>query len=233
MVVGIVIVLLTIFVSTSVATSGQKVLLKDVSTLVFSSGEMTSGRRNSSIPQLTCEGGYELCKYRASSIGCQNIGWDGNDVVWKCEVNGALEPNVKLGKTVVSCEGYDYPDDSFVLKGSCGISYHLDRTNFDGYDSRPPTGVYVFSFMCFCLLIFSLIGCLCSGDSYEYTGRRRRYYSSSHGSDYGYDTGLAHGYLVSSLVNSSSSWCSRGYSNSECSSWGSVNSSGFATTTRR
>ena len=34
----------------------------------------------------------------------------------------------KFGKIQVSCEGYDYPDDPFILAGSCGMEYTIDRT---------------------------------------------------------------------------------------------------------
>ena len=27
----------------------------------------------------------------------------------------------QFGRIQVSCEGYDYPDDPYVLKGSCGV----------------------------------------------------------------------------------------------------------------
>ena len=27
----------------------------------------------------------------------------------------------RFGKVEVSCEGYDYPDDPYVLRGSCGV----------------------------------------------------------------------------------------------------------------
>jgi len=28
----------------------------------------------------------------------------------------------KFGEISVTCEGYDYPDDPYILKGSCGVS---------------------------------------------------------------------------------------------------------------
>lgn len=28
----------------------------------------------------------------------------------------------RFGDISVTCEGYDYPDDPYVLKGSCGVS---------------------------------------------------------------------------------------------------------------
>ena len=47
---------------------------------------------------------------------CYNVGSDGFDVQWKCQ---AEMPNIfKFGKIKVSCEGYDYPDDPYVLEGN-------------------------------------------------------------------------------------------------------------------
>lgn len=34
------------------------------------------------------------------------------DAQWECKAS--LPSNFRLGKTIVSCEGYDYPDDEFV-----------------------------------------------------------------------------------------------------------------------
>ena len=34
----------------------------------------------------------------------------------------------RFGNIEVLCEGYDYPDDSYILKGSCGLEYTLDYT---------------------------------------------------------------------------------------------------------
>ena len=35
----------------------------------------------------------------------------------------------KFGKIEVSCEGYDHPDDPYILKGSCGVSLFGFITN--------------------------------------------------------------------------------------------------------
>ena len=230
------------------ANSAEKVRLRDVSSLVFSAGVMTEGRRSSPIPQMTCEGGYGVCKYRASSIGCLNVGWDGNDVNWKCEVNGGLDPHVRLGKFNVNCEGYEYPTDPFVLKGSCGISYELERTNYGRYNAassapgdEPEGGLNFFGILVVLFLFYGLVNCLfCDdgGSSYHHTPRRS--YSRDYGSDYG--TGFGHGFLASSFANSgSSSWGRRSNSSSWGSSgggWGSSgggwgSSSGYGVTTRR
>ena len=34
----------------------------------------------------------------------------------------------RFGNVEVVCEGYVYPDDPFILKGSCGLEYTLDYT---------------------------------------------------------------------------------------------------------
>lgn len=45
---------------------------------------------------------------------------------WECKSD--LDSSVRFGETTVVCEGYDYPDDPFVLVGSCGVEYTLERT---------------------------------------------------------------------------------------------------------
>lgn len=36
-----------------------------------------------------------------------------------------LEKGIKLGDITVSCEGYEYPDDPYILRDSCGLEYTL------------------------------------------------------------------------------------------------------------
>ena len=33
-----------------------------------------------------------------------------------------MDSGYQFGRIQVSCEGYDYPDDPYVLRGSCGVS---------------------------------------------------------------------------------------------------------------
>jgi len=40
-----------------------------------------------------------------------------------------MDSNLKFGNIEVSCEGYDHPDDPYVLRGSCGLEYTLEYTN--------------------------------------------------------------------------------------------------------
>ncbi|KAK9472004.1 uncharacterized protein V1510DRAFT_418379 [Dipodascopsis tothii] len=55
---------------------------------------------------------------------CYNMGLgEGGDVEWRCEAD--IPGDLRLGRTDVTCEGYDYPDDPYVLRGSCGVEYRL------------------------------------------------------------------------------------------------------------
>jgi hypothetical protein len=59
---------------------------------------------------------------------CTNSGtaYDDDDVEWTCKAS--LPPEFKLGSTDVICEGYNNPDDPYILKGSCGVEYRLILT---------------------------------------------------------------------------------------------------------
>lgn len=39
---------------------------------------------------------------------------------WECKAE--LDSKYQFGRIQVSCEGYEYPDDPYVLRGSCGVS---------------------------------------------------------------------------------------------------------------
>ena len=39
---------------------------------------------------------------------------------WECKAQ--TDKKYQLGRIQVSCEGYDYPDDPYILRGSCGVS---------------------------------------------------------------------------------------------------------------
>lgn len=40
-------------------------------------------------------------------------------VQWECKAE--LDSKYQFGRLQVSCEGYEYPDDPYVLRGSCGV----------------------------------------------------------------------------------------------------------------
>ena len=111
----------------SLASAHSKVLLKEVTAITLSQGQYTTGRRSSPVPQMVCTGGNARGKYDIENMLCFNKGYDGRDVVWQCEAAG-IPTAFKLGRVQVSCEGYEYPDDPYVLEGSCGVEYSLEWT---------------------------------------------------------------------------------------------------------
>jgi hypothetical protein len=44
-------------------------------------------------------------------------------VNWKCEAT--LPKGTHLSKVEVQCEGFDYPEDPYILAGSCGVSFEV------------------------------------------------------------------------------------------------------------
>ena len=117
--------------------SSNSILLRDVETLILRKGEQTTFRRSEAVPQLLCVGNpsshsllttsLDICNKESNKVDiikCKNIGFDGEDVTWECE--SELDDNIKLGKFYVICEGYEYSEDPYILKGSCGIEYELE-----------------------------------------------------------------------------------------------------------
>ena len=116
----------------------QKIRLRDVQVLTLHEGAMTTGRRSSPVPQLSCVGGSGRGRgHEPRVVQCYNRGWDGRDVQWECKAD--MEGAVRLGKVEVVCEGYDYPEDDFILAGSCGLEYSLELTK-EGRDQDRHTG---------------------------------------------------------------------------------------------
>src|SRR5205823_10116174 len=60
----------------------DKILLSDVHVLSFEAGKFTSGRRNTPIQQLECEGEY--CINGPYNVMCKNMGRGDKDFVWEC-----------------------------------------------------------------------------------------------------------------------------------------------------
>ncbi|KAF2086832.1 hypothetical protein K490DRAFT_74046 [Saccharata proteae CBS 121410] len=105
------------------------ILLSNVKTLTFRAGHSTTNRRVPAIPQLKCIGGAARGLYDVDVMRCKNAGADYNDqdIQWTC--TASLPEEFKLGSTDVVCEGYEGPDDPYVLKGSCGVEYRLALTS--------------------------------------------------------------------------------------------------------
>lgn len=126
----VVITVLLILCTTTLTESSKqynnKVKLTDVSTLTLYKGQMTTGRRSSPVNQLQCiyGGSVDCSEVYLPSVQCYNRGSNGIDVQWECKAD--LDTNWKFGHVQVTCEGYEYPDDPYVLAGSCGLEYYID-----------------------------------------------------------------------------------------------------------
>jgi len=107
----------------------KAVLLSNVKSLTLHSNSKTSHRRVSAIPQLKCISGNGRGLYEIDVMRCTNQGsdYDAENIQWSCTAN--LPREFKLGSTDVICEGYDSPNDPYVLKGSCGVEYRLILTD--------------------------------------------------------------------------------------------------------
>lgn len=119
------------------SSGSDRVLLRDVSALTLYPDRMTAGRRSHPVPQLQCVGGTAKGHYKPSVVQCINRGSDGYDIQWECKAD--MDNSFKFGQVEVTCEGYDYPDDPYVLKGSCGLEYTVDFTE-EGYQKNRQQG---------------------------------------------------------------------------------------------
>ncbi|KAL1843680.1 hypothetical protein VTJ49DRAFT_380 [Mycothermus thermophilus] len=106
------------------------ILLSEVQSLTFTHPHQTTSRRVPSIPQLRCTSHPRLCALAGPlrTMRCTNQGasYTSQDIQWAC--TASLPASFQLDRTDVICEGYDSPDDAYVLKGSCGVEYTVRLT---------------------------------------------------------------------------------------------------------
>lgn len=98
--------------------AGRRIRMSDIRTLTFYNDRRTAYRRTSPLPQLTCVG-TPCSRYQPDVVQCQAMG----DGQWKCTAD--LPSTMRMGRVEVSCEGYDFAEDEWVLKDSCALTYHL------------------------------------------------------------------------------------------------------------
>jgi len=128
----------------------QSVSLSNVGSLTFYKNAYTTGNRLEPIPQLQCVGG-DACNYAhlIQSIQCVNRGNNEFDnPQWSCSTD--ISNKFRLGKTVVSCEGFMNSEDKFKLAGSCGLKYELFLTQHSS-----SFGNFVITFLILFVLIVS------------------------------------------------------------------------------
>lgn len=143
----------------------NSVILSSVKSLTLRANSKTSHRRVSAIPQLKCVGGDGKGLYEIDVMRCQNQGsdYDDGNIQWTCTAN--LPEEFKLGSTDVICEGYDSPDDPYILKGSCGVEYKLMLTEKgEGkYGNGGPFGGHRLGKLDLSGLLFGIVFCAVAG----------------------------------------------------------------------
>jgi hypothetical protein len=202
-----------LFAGLQFATAQNAVNLRDVSTLTFNRGQYTTFRRTNALPQLNCVGGSARREnYQVSTVQCRNVGFDGVDYNWRCESN--LNNKLKLGRVVVSCEGYNRPGDKYVLGGSCALKYELEYSD-PVYETENMVALVCGMIFIFIIVLWVVIGCYSAFQPSYYDPYRPRYSS-----------GFFEGYWLSSLFSGRNNG-GNNYGS------GSSTSSSFGTTERR
>lgn len=116
----------------------DKVLFKDVKTLVFQRHKRTTAKRTHSMPQLSCVGGTAGCKlFTPNEVHCDLLNYNHKDkskIQWACRAD--MSDKVRFNHVDVICEGYDYPEDDYILLGSCGLEFTLDHTDPHDYHEK-------------------------------------------------------------------------------------------------
>jgi len=112
----------------------ERVYLPGAGSLTFTKNKVTSYRLSSPVPKLTCIPAenihdfyfslYVCEKYGPSVVQCKNTGLDDDDQpIWKCE--GDMIDLFSFGQTTISCEGFEGPNDPYILADSCSLEYKL------------------------------------------------------------------------------------------------------------
>lgn len=133
------------------------------------------------------------------------MGSDGRDIQWRCEAD--MDSAYRFGAIRVSCEGYNHPDDPYILRGSCGFEYELDYTeegrqrqnqgnqgtftgagyyNANHYDDGYSMTGSIFSFLILGFIVYVLYS-MCSGGA-------RQAYGAGGGGGYGGGPDFGPGY---------------------------------------
>jgi SOCE-associated regulatory factor of calcium homoeostasis len=114
---------------------GDRVYFPSVSSLSFSAEQIAISRRGPPHPQLACVGGSAAeTSNQVAIVDCFNVGlvesvsdYDAHGLVplWSCIPN-PVTLNVEISDPRITCEGYSYDGDSYVLKSSCYLTYSLE-----------------------------------------------------------------------------------------------------------
>lgn len=156
----------TLCVGVYSANAPTKKRLTDIKAITLHAGKHCTGRRSAAQQQLQCQG--HLCQYAPDTVQCKNMGTDGMDVQWSCEAD--LPTTLSFKDSDVNCEGWDWPNDPYVLVGSCTLSYSLKgRLPSNGQNDamaptpykKPLNGIPFFPFFT-CLIVLILCFSRCN-----------------------------------------------------------------------
>ncbi|XP_022698728.1 store-operated calcium entry-associated regulatory factor-like [Varroa jacobsoni] len=133
--------LIGLSLSTAQWSGAKRIKEKDLEVITLEEGKYTTARRTAPVLQLNCLSG---CEQTPKTVQCYNRGWDGNGNNWECKAT--LPTGVSFGQMDVNCEGFDYPDDTYITVGSCSLSYRLvGRASYSswipGKDSNSRSGI--------------------------------------------------------------------------------------------
>lgn len=154
-----------------------RVKLKNVKTLTFENGCLTTARRLPPRPQVKCVGGSAACSSFTvipKVVICHNRGSDGRGIIWDCESECVDTKRYRLETSRVICEGYDYPGDPYVLRGSCGLEYTIDHVGpttrvidetecYDGGLDTLTCCLIGLGLIVICGVVAGIIRCCCCG----------------------------------------------------------------------
>lgn len=139
MMIKCIVCILCISVCVLASSPYQSTEFASVQSLLFRKGAMTIGRRHAPMNQLNCRDSE--CNFEPDVIACKNVGLnDKGAPTWACEAE--VPSGYRLGRTDVTCEGFDRPGDPNILVGSCALIYQLHgksatRTNSEQSPHSP------------------------------------------------------------------------------------------------
>lgn len=114
----------------------DRILMKEIETLLFRSVTNTTNHRLSPGPQLRCVGD-NFCDHAPDTAICTQH----EHAQWHCvaDFDGPFE----FGRYEVVCEGYNGTRDVYVLFGSCALEFHIVAKRPFGEVFRDPGALFV------------------------------------------------------------------------------------------
>lgn len=116
---------ITVCLLLSFACAHSKILLSDVKELTFHALEVAKSKKAyNKFPQLVHVGETSGSVPVLDLVTCTRHSDGPGDPTWRCSAK--TPEGMAFGKTDVICEGFSYPDDPYILEGSCSLEYELN-----------------------------------------------------------------------------------------------------------